>query len=93
MNSVIIAELTSRTQRENKDVNTAFNAVTALSKMIDISDPDFSKEVGILHSELKQKIKGFGLANAFNLACARKVGAKLLTGDPHFRNMKEAVMI
>lgn len=47
----------------------------------------------MLHAEIRQVEKDFGLADACVLATARKLKSKVLTGDPHFKNVKEAVMI
>lgn len=93
INSIIMAEVISRTSREGRDIKTAFDAMTSLSVMADINNADFSREVGILHAEMKKKASGFGLADAFVLATARKLNAKVITGDAHFRNVKEAVLI
>ena len=48
---------------------------------------------GQKHAEMKSKIKDFGLADACVLAGAEKINAKILTGDPHFEGIKNAVMI
>lgn len=93
INSIILAEVVSKTIREEKNPDIAFNALTALSKIVDINDPEFSKGVGVLHAQMRKGIRDFGLSDAFVLASARKIGAKVLTGDPHFKNIKEAVMI
>ncbi len=44
-------------------------------------------------SEVRRTIYDFGLADAYVLATARRLGAKVLTGDPHFTNIPEATMI
>ncbi len=93
INSIILAEVISKTIREEKNPNIAFNALIALSKIVDINDPEFSKSAGNLHAEMRKGKRDFGLSDAFILASARKIGAKVLTGDPHFKNIKEAVMI
>ena len=93
INSIILAEVISKTVREKRNIKTAFDALTTLSVIADINYPVFSREVGALHAEIKNKIKDFGLADAFVLVTAQKLGAKILTGDPHFRSFKEAVMI
>ena len=54
---------------------------------------DFSVSAGMTHAEIRRKIKDFGLSDAYVLAAARKLNAKILTGDPHFKNMKEALSI
>ena len=38
-------------------------------------------------------IKDFGFADAFVLATARKLNSKILTGDMHFKSVKNAVLI
>ncbi len=45
-------------------------------------------EAGNIH--LDEKLP---LVDAFTLAVARKEGAKILTGDPHFKKCKEAIYI
>jgi predicted nucleic acid-binding protein len=37
--------------------------------------------------------RDFGLADAYVLVTARRLRSKVLTGDPHFRGVKEAVPI
>ncbi len=43
--------------------------------------------------EMKQKVKNWGVADAIVLSAARELNAKVVTGDEHFRGLKEAVMI
>lgn len=89
---ITIAEVTSITKRENKDAEEKYNDIINLSKIYGIT-AEFAKEAGILHAEIRKKIKDFGLADAVVLLTARKLGAKLVTGDPHFKGFKEAVLI
>jgi predicted nucleic acid-binding protein len=42
---------------------------------------------------MQRNLKDFGLADAFVLATARKLKAKVLTGDMHFEGVKEAVLL
>jgi predicted nucleic acid-binding protein len=42
---------------------------------------------------MRKTEKDFGLADAYVLATARQLKSKVLTGDPHFKNLKEAVML
>ncbi len=46
-----------------------------------------------MHAEEKKRKQDFGLADAFVLATARSRSSKVLTGDPHFKDVPEAVMI
>jgi predicted nucleic acid-binding protein len=56
-------------------------------------DEEISKEAGVLLCEMRKTKRDFGLADAYVLAVARTVNAKMLTGDPHFRGVKEAVLV
>lgn len=87
-----IAEVVSATKRENRDAEDKYADIINLSKIFFIS-PEFAKEAGILHAETRKKVKDFGLADAFVLLTARKLGAKIVTGDPHFKSFKEAILI
>lgn len=89
---IIIAEVVSKVKRENSNVDIAYKALISNSKIIPIS-PEIAKESGLLHAEIKEKIKNFGLVDAFILLTARKFNAKILTGDKHFENFKEAILI
>jgi predicted nucleic acid-binding protein len=42
---------------------------------------------------MRKTEKDFGLADAYVLETARKLKSKVLTGDKHFRNVKEAVLL
>ena len=66
--------------------------VGSISGLI-VIDQIRSIQAGLLHAEMRKRIKDFGLVDSFILLAARELNAKILTGDPHFKNMKEAIMI
>ena len=43
--------------------------------------------------EMKGKVKGWGLADSIVLATARDSGARILTGDEHFKGLADAEML
>ena len=90
--TVTIAEIVNKIKRVNRDFEIAYKAIITLSKPMSIDD-ETAKEVGLLHAEIKKKIYDFGLADAFVLNLARSIKAKVLTGDSHFKNFPETVMI
>lgn len=89
---ITIAEVVSITKRENRDAEQKYLDMVNLSKIYGIN-LDLAKEAGILHAEVRKTIKDFGLADAIVLSTARKLGAKIVTGDPHFKGFKEAILI
>lgn len=90
--SLTISEIISVTKRENRDFNSAYKIILSNSKNFDIS-PKLAREAGILHAEIKKKIKDFGLADAFVLTTSRILNAKLVTGDSHFKSFNNVILI
>ena len=90
--AVTVAEIISKTVREGRNFEDAYDVIVSDSNVID-ADEKLSKETGLLHAEMRRKIKDFGLADAYVLASARKIGGKVLTGDPHFKNVRDAILI
>ena len=87
-----VAEVVSKTAREDREFETAYDILLSNSQIVNIDD-EISKEAGVLHCEMRKTKRDFELADAYVLAVARTVDAKILTGDPHFRGVKEAGMI
>jgi predicted nucleic acid-binding protein len=91
-NSVTIAELISKFKREQLDFENAWRAVTTMSKPVVVKETD-SKEAGLIHASVKSKSKNFSLADAYVLQTAKKLGCRILTGDPDFKEVGEAHML
>lgn len=90
--AVTVAEVISKIAREGQNFEVAYDVITSNSRVICV-DEEISKKTGLLHSQMRETTKDFGLADAYVLATARGIGAKILTGDPHFKGVKEAVFI
>ena len=87
-----IAEVVSKTMRENKDAKIALIHINNLSTILGVTQ-DISILAGQIHFETKKKDKDFGMLDAFVAATAISINAKILTGDKHFKNFKQAVFI
>jgi len=90
--AVTVAEVISKTAREGGNLETAYDIITSNSQVINI-DEEISKETGVLHSEMRKTKRDFGLADAYVLAIARRIKSKVLTGDLHFKGVREAILI
>ena len=90
--AVTVAEVVSKTAREGRDAATAYDILLSNSQVVNV-DEEISREAGMLHSEMRKTKKDFGLADAYVLAIARRINSKVLTGDFHFRGVKEAALI
>ncbi len=64
----------------------------ALSLIFNINF-DFVEEAGKLHADLKKDRKNISLADAFVLLTAKKLNARVVTGDPDFKGLREVILI
>jgi len=90
--NLTIAEVISRVKRKKGNVEIAYRAIVSNSKIIEIT-PKTAKKAGLFHAEIRQKVKTFGLVDSLIFVLAKELDAKILTGDPHFKGFKEAVLI
>ena len=90
--SLTISEVISKVKRKNGNTDLAYKAITSNSKILNIS-PEIAKQAGLFHAEMRKKIENFGLVDSLLLALARELKAKILTGNHHFKNFKEAIFI
>jgi predicted nucleic acid-binding protein len=90
--AVTVAEVVSKTAREGRDFEAAYDILLSNSQVVNV-DEEVSKEAGELHSEMRKTKRDFGLADAYVLAIAKRIKSKVLTGDPHFKGVKEAILI
>ncbi len=90
--SATVAEVVGKSLKENKDFNIALGYINNFSTLVNVTG-ELSILAGQIHFESKKKSKDFGMLDAFVAATAKKLNAKILTGDPHFKGFKEAVMV
>ena len=90
--AVTVGEVVSKVARMGKDAKVAYDVLLSNSQVV-VVDEELSFQAGLLHCEMRKTARDFGLADAYVLATARRLKAKILTGDPHFMSLKEAVMI
>lgn len=90
--TVTLAELVSKYARTRRDPKVALAAVESNSILQAVTS-ELAVLAGEVHAEERRRKKDFGLADGFVLATARAKSSKVLTGDPHFKDIPEAVMI
>ena len=81
------------TKRGEKLKNLIETAVMRGNSTIVEANERLSDETGTLHAEMRRTVKDFGLSDAYVLATSRSLGARVLTGDPHFNGLKDAIML
>ena len=90
--AITVAEIISKTARDGLDVEAAYEMLLSNSQIIKLDD-QISKQAGLLHYKMRQTSKDFGIADAFILAAANKLEAKIITGNPRFKGLKNAILI
>jgi len=89
---IIISEVVSKVKRKKGNADTAYQAMTSNAKVFNI-DSDVARDAGLFHAEVREKVKDFGLVDALILISARKLKAKVLTRDKHFKGFRETVFV
>ncbi len=98
--TVVIAELSRKLLKEiERGVESVegrrikLEFIGTITEIVDLSR-DIAELSGEIDVERKNKVDGWGLADSIILATARRANAKVVTGDKHFADLKnEVVMI
>jgi len=89
--TIVIAELSARYSRDGdfagKSRYIGFNTKIA------VLNNEIAELAGKIKTEQRKKKKSFGIVDSIIYATALTLNAKIVTGDPHFSDIKEAVII
>ncbi len=66
--------------------------IHASSQILDLPF-ELAVAAGELDVEMKKRVKGWGIVDSILLYIARSSGAKVVTGNKHFRNINEAIFM
>ena len=88
---ITIAELSEKYEREEKNFDEDFSFIISQTKIIKLGT-EIALLAGKINNENKKKIKNWGMADAIILATANILGAKVVTGDEHFRNLNSIML-
>ena len=89
---IVIAEIYSKSLRTDGRAEERRNFIVKRCAVIPI-DEEIAVEAAKIHAEAKKTMEDFGLADAFVLASARYKNVRVLTGDPHFEDFSESIML
>jgi len=91
--TIAIAELREKYTREDWpyfDEDLLF--ITSSTAIVNLTK-DVAVTAGEINAAMKAKIKGWGMADSVTLATAQLAKAKVVTGDKHFKGLKQAILI
>ncbi len=89
---VSLSEVVSVSARRGRPTDDKVAVIRSQSRVMAPSYDD-AVEVGHLHAVTKKQSPNFSLSDAFVLQLAKKLGAKVLTGDLDFQGVKDAVLV
>ncbi|MCX9081427.1 MAG: type II toxin-antitoxin system VapC family toxin [Candidatus Methanoperedens sp.] len=89
---IVIAEIYSKSLRTDDNAQERTDFIMKRCAIV-VLDEKIAIEAAKIHAENKIKTSDFGLPDAIILASARSRNMKVVTGDPHFKNFKDAVML
>ncbi len=86
--SIVIAELSDKYSRDNNDFQKQIDFILGKSNVIGLNTK-LAIDAGKIKQIVRKKCKNnFGLADAIILATAREQNGKVVTGDHHFKELK-----
>ncbi|MDP3728183.1 MAG: PIN domain-containing protein [bacterium] len=91
-NPITLSELASSFERNNASFNEEKAILFSLSTIFQL-ETSFFEEAGKLHAQLKRVRKHMSMADVFVYYTAKKITAKVVTGDEDFRGLKEVIML
>ncbi len=91
--SIVLAELADKYTREGiPDLSRDLDFIEARTTVIPL-DRGIAEEAGRLKTEMRESAPDVPLADGIVYATARRLGADVLTGDPHFRGRRGVVYL
>jgi predicted nucleic acid-binding protein len=90
--AIVVAELSEKHKRLNRDFGPKYDFVKARTSIVPFEE-ELARVAGELNFERKKKVKGWGMADSIILATARRAGSRIVTGDPHFRDLTEETIM
>lgn len=89
---ITISEVIAKIKKAKGDTETAYNSIIKNSKTFSPT-PKIAKEAAIIYVETRKENESFGIVDALLISSAKSIGAKLVSGDHHFKKFKEAIII
>jgi predicted nucleic acid-binding protein len=90
--AIVVAELSEKYKRLNRDFNPKYDFVRARTSIVPLEE-ELGRAAGEINFERKKRVKGWGIADSIVLATGRRSGSKVVTGDPHFKDLVDETII
>ena len=97
--TIVVAELSKKLTKEvlagfetREGRQKKLEFIRASTQIVEL-DFDIAKLAGEIDIEMKRVVKNWGMSDSVILASAKSTKAKVVTGDYHFRDLKDEVVM
>ncbi len=90
--ALVVAEFTDKYAREGIDPKERLKFIRAKTAIAPLDD-DIAEAAGRISAARRSRVSGWGMADSCVLATARARGAKVVTGDNHFKDLDDVIPI
>ncbi len=90
--AIVAAELAEKWMRLGREFGPRFEFVKARTSIVPLEE-ELARLAGEINFERKKGVKGWGMADSIVLATSRRSGSRIVTGDPHFRDLPEETLL
>ena len=87
-----LAEIAVWCLRNQRNVEERLDIVKKYSEILDLNEK-IAETGGRINFETRKTVKDFGMMDALIYSSARIYGLKLVTGDEHFKNLEDVMML
>ncbi len=84
--TIVVAELSEKYRRLGEEFGPRFDFIRSRSRMVQLDD-ELARLAGETNFQRKKRVKGWGMADSIVLATGRQWRARIVTGDPHFKDL------
>jgi predicted nucleic acid-binding protein len=90
--AIVVAELSEKYKRLNREFGSKYDFLRTRTSIVPLEE-GLARVAGEINFERKKRVKGWGMADSMILATARRSGSKIVTGDPHFKDLVEETIM
>ena len=90
--AIVVAELSEKYKRLGREFGPRYDFVKARTSIVPLEE-ELARLAGEISFERKKRVKGWGMADSTVLATGRRSGSRIVTGDPHFKDLAEETVL
>ena len=90
--TIVIAELSAKYSNDKTDFTDKLKFIKFNTKVMTLTD-EIAELAGKIKIQQRKTKKYFGFADSIIYATALSCNARVISGDPHFEDIKEAIMV